>query len=66
MFRVFLDVALCSHVEVDQRLITLMMDAVHTSEMLVNFNVTTRRYMAEESKLNNNNNNYNLCIEVFP
>jgi hypothetical protein len=40
MFRVFWDVALCSHVEVERQLITLMMDAIHTSEILVNFNVT--------------------------
>jgi hypothetical protein len=43
---VFWDVAPCSHVEVD-----LMMEAVRTSEKSVNFNVTTRRYIPEYSKL---------------
>jgi hypothetical protein len=28
-----------------------MMEAVHTSETSVNFNVTTRRYIPEDSKL---------------
>jgi hypothetical protein len=32
-------------------MIALMMEAVHTSETLVNFNVTTQRYFPEESKL---------------
>jgi hypothetical protein len=32
-------------------LIALMMEAVHTSETLVNFNVTTWRYIPEDSKL---------------
>jgi hypothetical protein len=32
-------------------IIALMMDVVRTSEMSVNFNVTTRRYMPEDSKL---------------
>jgi hypothetical protein len=31
--------------------IALMMEAVRTSEMSVNFNVTTQRYIPEESKL---------------
>jgi hypothetical protein len=30
---------------------TLIMEAVHTSETLVNFNVTTQRYIPEDSKL---------------
>jgi hypothetical protein len=34
-----------------ERLIALMMEAVRTSEMSVNFNVTTQRYIPEESKL---------------
>jgi hypothetical protein len=33
------------------RTIALMMEAVHTSETSVNFNVTTRRYIPEDSKL---------------
>jgi hypothetical protein len=32
--------------------IALMMEAVRTSETLVNFNVTTQRYIPEDSKLN--------------
>jgi hypothetical protein len=33
------------------RAIALMMEAVHPSEMSVNFNVTTWRYIPEDSKL---------------
>jgi hypothetical protein len=50
-FRIFWDVAPCSHVEVDRRYIALMMEAVRTSETSVNFNETTRRYIPEDSKL---------------
>jgi hypothetical protein len=63
-FRVFLDVAPCSNVEVDRRFrgayclhyqggtaIALIMEAVPTSETSVNFNVTTRRYIPENFKL---------------
>jgi hypothetical protein len=32
-------------------IIALMMETVHTSEMSVNFSVTTRRYIPEDSKL---------------
>jgi hypothetical protein len=32
-------------------IIALMMEAVRTSETSVNFNVTTRRYIPEDSKL---------------
>jgi hypothetical protein len=32
-------------------IVALMMEAVRTSEMSVNFNVTTRRYIPEDSKL---------------
>jgi hypothetical protein len=39
-FRVFWDVAI----------IALMMEAVRASETSVNFNVTTRRYIPEDSK----------------
>jgi hypothetical protein len=31
-------------------IIALMMEAVHTSETSVHFNVTTRRYIPEDSK----------------
>jgi hypothetical protein len=44
--RVFWDVAPCSHVEV-----ALMMEAVLTSETSVSFNMTTRRYIPEDSEL---------------
>jgi hypothetical protein len=55
-FRIFWDVAPCSHVGVDlrfrgkyclhhQAIIALMMEAVRTSETSVNFSVTTRRYI---------------------
>jgi hypothetical protein len=43
--RVFRDVAPCSHV------IALMMEEVRASETSVNFNVITRRYIPEVSKL---------------
>jgi hypothetical protein len=46
-FRVFWAVSPCSHVEV----IALMMEAVSTSETSNNYNVTTRRYIPEDSKL---------------
>jgi hypothetical protein len=42
-FRVFWDVAPCSHIEVDRRFRALMMEAVRTSETSVNFNVATRQ-----------------------
>jgi hypothetical protein len=50
---VFWDVAPCSHVEVDRhfRDFRVMMEAVRTSEMSVNFNVTTWHYIPEDSKL---------------
>jgi uncharacterized membrane protein (DUF485 family) len=63
-FRVFWDVALCSHVEVDRRFkgayclhhqgdefTALMMEAVRTCETSSNFNVTTWLYITEDSKL---------------
>jgi hypothetical protein len=62
-FKVFWDVAPCSHVEVDRRfrggywiyhnwdesswIIFLMMEAVRTYETSVNFNVTTQWYIPE-------------------
>jgi hypothetical protein len=49
---VFLVVAPCSLVEVYQEtLIALMMEAARTSEMLINFYQTTRRYNPEDSHL---------------
>jgi hypothetical protein len=59
-FRVFWDVAPCSHVQVYQRFrnayylhlqYTLMMEAVCTSEMSVHLNVITWLYIPEDSKL---------------
>jgi hypothetical protein len=62
-FRVFWDVAPCIQIDVDRRFrgayclhdkgdeIALMMEAVRTSETSVNINLTTRRYIPEESKL---------------
>jgi hypothetical protein len=41
-FRVFWDVAM---------VIVLIMEAVHTSETWVHFNMTTQRYIPEDSKL---------------
>jgi hypothetical protein len=40
-----------SEVRTASSIITLVMKAVHTSETSVNFNVTTRRYIPEDSKL---------------
>jgi hypothetical protein len=60
---VFWVVAPCSLVDVYQRfrgpccLITLMMEAVRTSETMVNFYQTTRRYNPEDSHL--------CCFGVF-
>jgi hypothetical protein len=64
-FRVFWDIMLCSHVEVDRRFRDAyclhhqvpMMKAVRTSETSVSFNVTTRRYIPEDSKL------HRLCLK---
>jgi hypothetical protein len=50
-FRVFWDVAPCSHDEVASIIIAMMMEAVRTSEMSVNFNMTTWRYIPEDSQL---------------
>jgi hypothetical protein len=53
-FRVFWDVAPCSHNEVDRRFrgaIALIMKAVRTSETSINFIVTTRLYIPEDPKL---------------
>jgi hypothetical protein len=57
-FRVFWDVAPCSHVEVDRRFrgaycLHHQGDElfIRTSEPSANFNVTTRRYIPEDSKL---------------
>jgi hypothetical protein len=69
--RLFWDMAPCSHIEVDQRfrgvyclassgqlIITLMIEAVHTSETSVNFNVTRQRYIPEDSKLHTRHREY--------
>jgi hypothetical protein len=40
-----------SEVHTASIIIALMMEGVRTSETLVNFNVTTRRYIPEGSKL---------------
>jgi hypothetical protein len=51
-FRVVWNVTLCSHVEVELDLfVALMMEALRTSETSVNFNVITRHYIPEDSKL---------------
>jgi hypothetical protein len=47
MFRAFWDVSEVRTASI----IALMMHAVRTSETSVNFNVTTRRYISEDSKL---------------
>jgi hypothetical protein len=48
---VFWDVAPCGHVEVGRSFIALMMNAVRIFETSAHFNVTTRRYIPEDSKL---------------
>jgi hypothetical protein len=56
-FKVFWDVAPCSHVEVDRRfkmrtasiIRVMMMESVRTSETSVNFNLTTRLYIPDDS-----------------
>jgi hypothetical protein len=57
-FRVFWDIAPCSHVEVDRRFGGAYClhhrpddGRRHTSETSVNFNATTLRYISEDSKL---------------
>jgi hypothetical protein len=71
---VFLDVAPCSHVEFDRCFRgayylhhkALMMDAVRTSETSVKFNMTTRRYIPEDSKLHTRRReNLNLTMARF-
>jgi hypothetical protein len=52
-FRLFWDVAPCSLVEVDRCFLALLMDAVRASETSMRFNVTTRRYIPQDSKLKN-------------
>jgi hypothetical protein len=58
-FRILLNVTPCSHVEFERCFRganclhhqgALKMEAVRTSETSVNFNVTTRRYIQEDSK----------------
>jgi hypothetical protein len=58
-YRVFWDVASCSHIEVDRLseertaaiISALMMAAVCSCETSVHFNATTRCYIPEDSKL---------------
>jgi hypothetical protein len=56
-FRVFWDVAPCSHVVFEVSYVRTaainmaMMEAVHTTETSVKFNVTTQRYIPEHSKI---------------
>jgi hypothetical protein len=71
-FRVFLDVAPCSQVEFDRRfrgayciIIALMMAAVRTSQTSVNFNLTTRRYIPEDSKLRRRENLKSHESDIF-
>jgi hypothetical protein len=61
-FRVFWDVAPCSHIELDRRFRGAYclhhqggdrIEAVRTPETSVHFNMTTRRYVPGDSKLNN-------------
>jgi hypothetical protein len=49
--KVFWNVATRSLTEIDRRFIALMMEAVSTSETLVNFCETTRRNIPEDSHL---------------
>jgi hypothetical protein len=47
-------------------MIALMIEAVHTSETSVNFNVTTRRYIPEDSKLHTRRlENLNLTAKIM-
>jgi hypothetical protein len=55
----------CSKVEVHQRFIALMIKAARTSETLVNFNQTTRRYNPEDSHLRTHRRE-NLKSYLFP
>jgi hypothetical protein len=80
-FRVFWDVAPCIH-DVQRRFkgayclhhqgdsfFVLMMEAVRTSETSFNFNVTTRRYIPEKSKLHtyrHENLKSHIIINTFP
>jgi hypothetical protein len=57
-FRVFWDVASCSHVEDDR-----ISEAARTSETSVNLNMTTRRYIPEDSKLRVT---INLLLVMYP
>jgi hypothetical protein len=75
-FRFLWDVAPYSHVEVEEVrtasiIIALMVETVRTSELLVNFNVTTRRYIPQDSKLHNRRLENPKChtetiIDYFP
>jgi hypothetical protein len=69
-FRVFWDVSPRIHVEVNRRFsgayclhhqVAMMIEEVRTSETSVNFNVATRRYIPEDSKLHL----YNFLFNIF-
>jgi hypothetical protein len=50
-FSIFWDMLPFSQVDVDRRFIALMMEAVRTSETSANTYLTTRQYIAKDSKL---------------
>jgi hypothetical protein len=74
-FRVFWDVAQCSHVEVDGRFRSAYclhhQGFIAPSETSVNFIVTTRRYIPEDSKLhtrrreNLKSHRTTICVTVL-
>jgi hypothetical protein len=70
-FRVFWDVAPRSHIEVDRQGddIALIMETVRTSETPVHFNMTTQRYIPEDSKLHTfhreNLKSHTVSIRLF-
>jgi hypothetical protein len=59
----FWDIAPCSLIEVDRRF-TLMMEAVHTSEMSV-YSETTRQYIPEESNLQHHPDLFNHTVSSW-
>jgi hypothetical protein len=79
-FKVLRDVVLCSHVEVDWHFRGAYclhhqgdeggIEAVHTSEMSVNFNVTTQRYIPKDSEIytrcRENLKSHNMFIKYRP
>jgi hypothetical protein len=65
-FRVFWDVAPCSHVEVYRRFIDAYSDAVRTSETSVHFDVITLRYIPEDSELHSESYLNSIFMELLP